>query len=580
MMNCLKNRKTEALFIITLSVLFSYSLFADHVLQGHDCLFHMNRIQGVVNALQDHQFLPAIYPYANNGYGYASPLFYCDLAVYPFAVLYWLGLPLVVTYKLMIGFYGVLSVISIFCVLKQLFKKTVSAPYIGTILYTFCNYHLYDQYLRQAFGEILALVVIPWVLLGIYEVLVEHKDSWIKLGVSFALLLLSHILSFALYAVLFAVFIVVFLFANLNKKDVISGAFITTIKAVGLALLLTTFHLMPMLEQMSDQTFNANLYSKTYDIMKSTLSYEMLLYPFCNINGVEFGGYFAFNVGLVYLLIPFVYLYLLAKGKGSLIITVIFAISYVCIMFSAGIVPFMSSLSFLNVLQFSYRFNLIAFPLLTFVIVYCLSVVDSRVFLLSSILIICYSLANCLAIHGSQLAMNNVENPQIYNYQTHLELYDKVLVKDSYDYNNLEISGAEYLPPTEQTNYLKESVEIKTTDGIEYCEIFLDDGCLPYGRDGTCISFTHYFDKEETVMLPLTYYKGYNVTVDGQKADIVRLDKFKKVAFMVSPGEHECICHYDGTRVQKISLLVSAVTCGVLIISTIKRTKYRISSIK
>ena len=45
----------------------------------HDTFFHVSRIEQLSKALQHGQFLPAIYPYENHHYGYASPLFYSDV---------------------------------------------------------------------------------------------------------------------------------------------------------------------------------------------------------------------------------------------------------------------------------------------------------------------------------------------------------------------------------------------------------------------------------------------------------------------------------------------------------------------
>ena len=167
----------------------SYFIFTNNMAICHDTSFHMYRIQGVVNALQDGQFLPKIYPYANNGFGYATPLFYCDVFVYPFAILFYLGVPLVVSYKIMRCFYICFSVFSIFYTTEKIFENKKIAPYIATLLYTYCNYHLYDVYLRDAFGEYLALAFIPMIVLSIYKVLEKRENSWILICVSFSSLL-------------------------------------------------------------------------------------------------------------------------------------------------------------------------------------------------------------------------------------------------------------------------------------------------------------------------------------------------------------------------------------------------------
>ena len=88
-------RLINVLFIILTTAVLCFMLFEDDIFIGHDLRFHMNRIVGIKEALMDHQFPPKIYPYTNNGYGYASPIFYCDLFLYPFAILYYLGMQLV-----------------------------------------------------------------------------------------------------------------------------------------------------------------------------------------------------------------------------------------------------------------------------------------------------------------------------------------------------------------------------------------------------------------------------------------------------------------------------------------------------
>lgn len=559
-------RKRELLFLGAMIVLFSYSLFSTEFISGHDSLFHINRLQGVVNALQDHQFLPSVYPYANNGYGYASPLFYCDLAVYPFAILYWIGVPLVVSYKLMIGFYGALSIISSYYVGKRLLGNYA---YLATILYSFCNYHLYDHFLRQAFGEVLAIIIFPWLILCFYELFIERKDCWIKLGVCFALLLLSHLLSFVLYCLLFGALLLISFWKNRNDSLVLKYTVLTVIKAVILAIGLSAFHLFPLLEQMADQTFNVNSYSDFYDLMKSTLSIDMLLYPFCDLNNVEVGGYYAFNMGLVFLCYPFLYLLLIKQRKSNIWLSFVFVVGIICILLTCGLIPGMGRIPSINTFQFAYRFNLIAFPLYSYLIAYCLKEIGGNASKALIVLACIYSLANCLIIQNDVLSADLT----ISNSATHDELFAISLVKPDKDYNNLELSGGEYLPPTETTNYLKESLAIKTTDGNEYLEVMDGENYLEYERRGTYIEFTYDF-QGETVMLPLTYYKGYRVFADDVELQLVSLPKYKKVAFQSLEGEHTYYCHYDGTIIQNGSLLLSLASLVVLLYFINRKLRY------
>ena len=53
----------------------------------HDTFFHVARIQAMADAIGHKDFLPAVFSLQNNGYGYASPLFYNNLFLIPSALL-------------------------------------------------------------------------------------------------------------------------------------------------------------------------------------------------------------------------------------------------------------------------------------------------------------------------------------------------------------------------------------------------------------------------------------------------------------------------------------------------------------
>ena len=104
------------IFITTFSLLF---LFQDKIILGDDLTFHLNRFLGIANCFEDGQIPPRIYPYANNYYGYATPLFYCDLFLYPFGVLFHYGLSAVYCYKLCIFTYTLLGNLFVYYIFKK-----------------------------------------------------------------------------------------------------------------------------------------------------------------------------------------------------------------------------------------------------------------------------------------------------------------------------------------------------------------------------------------------------------------------------------------------------------------------------
>lgn len=550
-------RLINALFIIVTTTVLCSMFFGDDIFIGHDLRFHMNRIVGIKEALMDRQFPPKIYPYTNNGYGYASPLFYCDLFLYPFAILYYMGMPLVKCYKFVLVVYSFLSTCSIFYVLKKIFNNSKIAPYAGTILYVFCNYHLYDLYIRSALGELFALIFIPLVLYAIYKVLVLHKDSWVLLGVSFAFLLMSHLISFVLYCILFAILIIFFVAFNIHDLSLIKKSAVTVIKAIILAMLLSAWYLLPMIEQMLDQEFWVNKLSEIYSLENNIASISSMYNPFTVLEDDRYSVIGVINIGLV--LVVGQYLYIFVKKNG--IISILFILSNIIILMMIGIIP-IYKLDCLSFIQFTFRLYLLLYPLLVFVLVYTLDKLNLKLGLVIVCLVMLYSVINLGVMNNS--LRNCPDYYFLNNYTTRETIYDFTSI--SKDYNSTEISGAEYLPFNTINDYLRETTFIKqiNVDG-QYEDIIYE-----YDRSFTNISFTYNSDAEKLVMLPLSYYKGYQAYVldgdDRVKLDTINVEKYKKVGFNVLEGEHTYICRYDGTLIQNASMFVSLATVLVLII--------------
>ena len=214
--------KKETIIDILICVLMTciclFSFFDSKIIVNisQDITFHINRFVGLANAFEEGQILPKIYPYANNGFGYATPLFYCDLFLYPFAILYHFGLSVVWCYKLCVLFYTTLGNIFIYLIFK---KETNNRKLslLASFLYLTCSYHLFNIFIRGALGEILAMTFVPLVLYAIYKILVKHEDCFVFLGISFSLLVQSHLISSLLYGIFFFCMIVVFLI--MNRKD-------------------------------------------------------------------------------------------------------------------------------------------------------------------------------------------------------------------------------------------------------------------------------------------------------------------------------------------------------------------------
>lgn len=564
MVNWLKENKKLLVYALILSVVFCFPLFTNSIYNGYDLRFHLNRIVGIGDALRDGQILPKIYPYTNNGYGYASPLFYCDLFLYPFAILHMFGLPLIPTYKFMIWFYTFVGNVFMSLFLTSI-NKNKMVHYVVISLYALGNYRLIDCYSRAAFGEFLALSFVPLILLAFYKVLYVKKDDYIILAVGFTCLLMSHNLTFALYCLLYSLLIIAFIIRNIKDTNTIKKMIITTIKAAIIAILLCLWYILPMLEQMIDQTLWISELSKMYSLSNNYIEITSFIKPLLELD-IKSSMTVAMVNAIGYPLLLLLVLQINSKNDYWSKVVIVIVISLLLI--ATGIIRVDKYLSLFNTLQFSFRWYILIYPLMLILAIAYLSKNENRSIVF---LVVVFMFINTI-YYQYQIIKNE---DQIYNSISTEELFDysNILHKD---YNEKQISGAEYLPITMYNDYLEETTFIKriNNDG-QYEDVVYD-----YNRYFSNIDFIYESSGDELLMMPLTYYKGYNAYAikDGTRYDleVINTDTYHKVGFISMDGIVEYHVSYNGTLIQHISLCVSVITTLIIVVYGFKkwRKKY------
>ena len=155
------------------------------------------------------------------------------------------------------------------------------------------------------------------------------------------------------------------------------------------------------------------------------------------------------------------------------------------------------------------------------------------------------------------------------DYTSREVIYDFSHIKK--DYNEREIVGAEYLPITFYNDYLRESTFIKrVNDDGKYEDVIYD-----FNRHFLKLDFTYDSDRQELLMMPLTYYKGYAgyALKDGNKIplDIINIPNYEKVGFYTLDDNYEYHIYYKGTIIQHLSLIISVLTLLTIIITSRKQ---------
>lgn len=542
--------KKETIIDILICVLMTciclFSFFDSKIIVNisQDITFHINRFVGLANAFEEGQILPKIYPYANNGFGYATPLFYCDLFLYPFAILYHFGLSVVWCYKLCVLFYTTLGNIFIYLIFK---KETNNRKLslLASFLYLTCSYHLLNIFIRGALGEILAMTFVPLVLYAIYRILVKHEDCFVFLGISFSLLVQSHLISSLLYGILFFCMIVVFLIMNRKDFSLIKKTIITIIKGTIIALLLCAWYLLPMFEQMHSQTFWLSVNSQYNNINSTTQPVSDLIRS----------SSYKFIPGIGIVLVLFNILYLLVKKNKYITIIIIYILFMYLIIF--GLIPG----TILNVVQFYFRFYIVIFPLSIIVMLYVLGGLKHKnILIVFSILIL---FTNAVV---TNIKMMNDGEYYLINNATINEVNSITSYKYNLDYNHDELGGAEYLPYTGYMDYNNDSLAIKCVDKNDQ----VVDYVYEYDRHFSQIEFTCDNEKDLELLLPLSYYKGYKAyeMIDGvyKNIDISINEKYKLIVVSSTSGRHKYKVIYENTTIQQVSLIASFIALGTIIL--------------
>lgn len=193
----------KTVFLAAVTIFASMPMFYDKLYTGHDLFFHLGRIRGIADALQNGQFPVRIYTNAYSGYGYASPLFYGEILLYIPALLVNAGFPLQKAYQIyVVSVTAGTAWITYFC-FRRMFQSE-KAGMLACLLYTCSPYRLVNVYIRATVGEYTAMMFLPivvyvvWMMFADRDALSEKsagKYHWVILTLGMSGLLQSHMLT-------------------------------------------------------------------------------------------------------------------------------------------------------------------------------------------------------------------------------------------------------------------------------------------------------------------------------------------------------------------------------------------------
>ena len=255
-----ENKWIHYILIIIIGVILSISLSNIQIRDTHDGSLHMLRLLGTVDTLEIGQFPPLMNQNYCRGVGYSMNLFYPPLVTYLPLIIKLFTASYMTTLKIFGGICIVASGITMYqFVYKVTNKRTIAL--FASIFYMIAPYKLANVYKRFAIGEFTAMVFIPWVFLGLYNLFKQDGKKHYYIAIGAIGLMLSHTVT-TLYIALFSVIYVLFNIEKLKDKEIIKKCIINVI----FILLVSMLFWMPMLEAtsaaqytiMDDKTMRTN----------------------------------------------------------------------------------------------------------------------------------------------------------------------------------------------------------------------------------------------------------------------------------------------------------------------------------
>ena len=164
--------RLPAASVLGIALLSSLPLFMSKLADGHDCAFHLMRIEALADGLARGVFPLRLSALHLDGWGYPASVYYGDLLLYIPALLRLAGFSVTGAYKAYVFFINLSTAAAgLFC-----FSRIAGDAKRGALLslvYCTAGYRLMDLYVRMAVGEYTAMLFLLPVLAGLWDLLAE-----------------------------------------------------------------------------------------------------------------------------------------------------------------------------------------------------------------------------------------------------------------------------------------------------------------------------------------------------------------------------------------------------------------------
>lgn len=292
------------ILIIIISSLYLIPLLNTQFYVSHDGEAHVARFAAYAKAFSGGQFIPRWASDLNSGYGTPLFIFFYPLPGYIASFLHLFGFELEIVFKIIL--FSSFTLVPIFLFLWLKTKVRYEVAFVASAIYLVLPYRLLDTYVRGDIAEMVSFVSIPLIFLFIDKVQKEKKIVPLVLGGFFySLLILSHNGIAVIFTPVF--FAYAFIIAKDRREFFFSlGIFITGVT-------LSSFFWIPaMLEAkyVFSKLFIEGLYKENFIPFWNLFYSPWGFGPDVNVVGGQ-----SPQIGILYMTVPFLALFLLKKMK-------------------------------------------------------------------------------------------------------------------------------------------------------------------------------------------------------------------------------------------------------------------------
>lgn len=538
----LKNRKLiDILIIILAGIILCIPLLSSNInVYRDDGIQHIARAFGTMQSIKEDGLLKNVISSFSNNFGYSWNFFYGPFSTFGIIICKLLLSSYINGYKLFVFICLIVSGIAMYKFVRKLTNNRNTAL-LASILYIAFPYHITDLYLRNALGEFVSFVFIPFVFLGLYN-LFYTEDNCYHLAIGAIGLIITHNISTLLVAI-FSLFYVIFNLEKLKESKIKKSLLIN----IAFILLVTSFFWLPMLEAKISASYQV-YESSAMASSEVTYSYGLKLKQlFVSVND----GSFIFELGPHIIIMLAFSVMAFRKIKDQL------KENYIIFLFSGIISLWMSTKYFpwkflpdyMCIIQFPWRMLMLAGFFFSIVCAINISVVLKKFTWKDVAIIGTVSTLYTLMIFLSFIPKDdNIQD--IGNYEL-----------GKFSGKQAEIvagtAGGEYLPTLAHENrfYIASRADnIYVLSGKAIIE-------NEKKEDSNLKANLTTFDSEYTVFeLPYIYYPGYVVRLDGMIAQTFETENGFLGIVMGKEDTAELSVSYKGTKLMQITAIISSIS--------------------